>query len=68
MTDYRFLVGQHALLDSYPGKGGAGQVEVLRQMPCDVDGVPQYRIRAVGEGFERVVKEHQLSIVASARS
>jgi hypothetical protein len=61
MTDHRFPVGQHALLDSYPGKGGAGQVEVL-------DGVPQYRIRAVGEGFERVVKEHQLSIVASARS
>jgi hypothetical protein len=32
-----------------------------------VDGVPQYRIRALGESFERLAKEHQLSTVIAAR-
>jgi hypothetical protein len=68
MTDHRFFVGQHVMLDHNGLTRAAGQVEVLRRMPSDVDGVPQYRIRAIGEGFERFAKEHQLSTVAGARS
>ena len=64
MTDHRFLVGQHVTLDRNGLTRAAGQVEILRQMPSDVDGVPQYRIRAAGESFERFAKEHQLSTVA----
>ena len=63
MTDHRFLVGQHVMLDRNGLTRAAGQVEVLRQMPSDVDGVPQYRIRAVSEDFERFAREHQLSTV-----
>jgi hypothetical protein len=40
-------------------------VEVLRRMPSDVDGEPQYRIKASDEGFERSAKEHPLSTVRS---
>lgn len=67
MTDHCFLVGQHVMLDHNGLTRAAGQVEVLRHMPSGVDGVPQYRIRAAGESFERLAKEHQLSTVIAAR-
>jgi hypothetical protein len=35
-------------------------------LPSDVDGAPQYRVKSVGEGFERLAKEHQLSAVTAA--
>jgi hypothetical protein len=63
MTDHRFLVGQQVLLDRNALTRAAGVVEVLRQLPSDVDGAPQYRVKATGEGFERLAKEHQLSAV-----
>lgn len=63
MKDHRFLVGQQALLDHNALTRTTSTVEVLRQLPSDVDGSPQYRVRAGCEGFERLVKEHQLSVV-----
>ncbi len=65
MTNHRFLVGQQALLDHNALTRTASTVEVLRHLPSEVDGSPQYRVRAGGEGFERLVKEHQLSTVAA---
>ena len=61
MTSHRFLVGQQALLDHNALTRTTAIVEVLRHLPSDVDGAPQYRVRAGSEGFERLVKEHQLS-------
>ena len=66
MTAHRFFVGQQVLLDRNALTRGAGVVEVLRQLPSDVDGAPQYRVKSVGEGFERLAKEDQLSAVAAA--
>ena len=63
MTDHRFHVGQQVRLKHDALTRVAGSVEVLRKMPCDVDGAPQYRVRAVGDSFERLAKEHQLSAV-----
>jgi hypothetical protein len=34
--------------------------EILRQLPTDGDD-PQYRVKCASEGFERVVRESQLS-------
>jgi len=64
MTDHKFSIGQQVLFARNDlTKKVAEVVEVLRQMPSDVDGEPQYRIKASDEGFERSAKEHQLSTV-----
>ena len=63
MTDHRFSVGQQVMLERHERTKAKEMVEVLRQMPSDVDGEPQYRIKAGHESFERIVKEHQLSAV-----
>ena len=63
MTDHRFFVGQQVVLDRNIQAKTAQVVEVLRQMPSDVDGEPQYRVKANHESFERTAKEHQLSAV-----
>jgi hypothetical protein len=60
MTDHRFSIGQQVLLERHE-RTKAEVVEVLRQMPSDVDGEPQYRVKASHESFERTAKEHQLS-------
>jgi hypothetical protein len=63
MTDHKFSIGQQVLLARNSLTRVVEVVEVLRQMPSDVDGEPQYRIKANHESFERTVKEHQLSMV-----
>jgi hypothetical protein len=60
MTDHRFSIGQQVLLERHE-RTKAEVVEVVRQMPSDVDGEPQYRVKASHESFERTAKEHQLS-------
>ena len=63
MTDHRFTVGQQVTLERYERTKAAEVVEVLRQMPSDVDAEPQYRVKTCHESFERTAKEHQLSAV-----
>ena len=67
MTDHRFSIGQQVLLEHHE-RTKAEVVEVLRQMPSDVDGEPQYRVKASHESFERTAKEHQLSDASPALS
>jgi hypothetical protein len=60
MTDHRFSIGQQVLLERHE-RTKAEVVEVVRQMPSDEEGEPQYRVKASHESFERTAKEHQLS-------
>ena len=61
MTDHRFFVGQQVLLERHERTKVVEVVEVVRQMPSDEEGEPQYRVKASHESFERTAKEHQLS-------
>ena len=63
MTDHRFTVGQQVTLERYERTKVAEVVEVLRKMPSNVDGEPQYRVKTSHESFGRTAKEHQLSAV-----
>ena len=60
MTDHRFSIGQQVVLERHE-RTKAEVVEVVRQMPSDEEGEPQYRVKASHESFERTAKEHQLS-------
>lgn len=62
MTVHRFFIGQHVTLDHNALTRTAGMVEVMRHLPSDVDGSPQYRVRVIGDGFERLAKEVNLSV------
>jgi len=61
MSDHRFFVGQQVMLERRERTRAAEVVEVLRQIPSDVDGEPQYRVKASHESFERTARESQLS-------
>lgn len=67
MTDHRFLVGQHVILDTNPLMRGPEVVEVLRCLPSDVDGSPQYRVKVGREGYERFAREDHLSALMPAQ-
>ena len=67
MTDHRFSIGQQVLLERHE-RTKAEVVEVVRQMPSDEEGEPQYRVKASHESFERTAKEHQLSAAYPALS
>jgi hypothetical protein len=68
MTDHRFFVGQHVVLERHERTKVVEVVEVVRQMPSDEEGEPQYRVKASHESFERTAKEHQLSDASPALS
>jgi len=63
MATHRYKVGQ-ALVYS-PGRMGPMQFErtckVVKLLPADEGGVPQYRIQCTSEPTERVAKESALS-------
>lgn len=63
MTAHRFKVGQ--TLSYSPGHVGHREAtrscKVLRLMPTDESGMPQYRIQCTSEAVERVAKESMLS-------
>ena len=62
MTQHKFKVGQ--AVDYDPGRLGmrasSREYRVVRQLPPEGSDL-LYRIKSVGETFERVVKEHELS-------
>ena len=62
MTRHKFKVGQVVdfAAPRLSMRTAGRQYEVVRLLPSDGDQY-QYRIKAVGESFERMVKEGQLS-------
>ena len=68
MANHEFLVGQQVLLEGSAFTRAAAVVEIVRHLPLDVHGTPQYRVKASGERLERCASERQLTsaIPASA--
>ena len=62
MAHHKFKVGQ--LVDFVPSRPGTAisgrPYEIVRLLPAEA-GELQYRIKSKSEGFERVVKESELS-------
>ena len=62
MSQHKFRVGQ--VVDYNPGRLGmsasAREYKILRLLPADGSD-PLYRIKSVGEVFERVAKERELA-------
>jgi hypothetical protein len=61
MSEYKYRTGQ---VVEPASKGSSfipwGRYEVVRLMPPTMDGNNQYRIKALHDGHERVVKEGEL--------
>lgn len=53
----------------YSGESGShrtsGQYEIIRLLPETADGEPQYRLRKIPDGPERIAREHLLQTVRS---
>jgi hypothetical protein len=60
LKTHKYSIGQSVRFTSGPGRFGAnGSFKVVKLLPTDGD-EQQYRIKSVGEAFERVAKESQL--------
>ena len=61
MQEHKYRVGETVFYTSgMAGRGnGTGKYEVVRLLPSDGSDF-QYRIKSVGEAYERVAKESQL--------
>ena len=60
LKTHKYSIGQSVRFTSGPGRFGAnGSFKVVKLLPSDGD-EQQYRIKSVGEAFERVAKESQL--------
>lgn len=59
---HKFGIGQNVVFNGrLPGTMIAdGAFEIVRQLPPDVTGEPQYRVKSPRESHERVVGESQL--------
>jgi hypothetical protein len=63
MAQTKFSAGQRALVSRGGGFGGpTGAVSVVSVLPREA-GPQQYRVRADGETFERVIEEGRLEAV-----
>jgi hypothetical protein len=62
MPIHKFKVGQ--LVEFKPGRtampASSREYKIVRLLPADGED-PLYRIKSVGEPFDRVAKEHELS-------
>jgi hypothetical protein len=62
MQTHKYRVGQ--TVDFFPARKGTGpgssRCEILRLLPLEGED-PQYRVKCQTEGFERVLRESQLS-------
>lgn len=67
LRTHKFSVGQTVFYTSSPisRPGASGSYKVVRLLPSDGDDY-QYRIKHAGEAFERVAKESQLELIATA--
>jgi hypothetical protein len=58
---HKYTLGQSV---HYSGEGGPhnvpGEYEIVRLLPEDAAGDPQYRLRRKPDGPERVVREHMV--------
>jgi hypothetical protein len=61
LSAHRFSVGQtvHYTSNVYGRPGATGPYRIIKLLPAEGDDC-QYRIKSVGEAFERVAKESQL--------
>jgi hypothetical protein len=60
LKTHKFSIGQSVRYTAGPGRFGAsGTFKVVKLLPSEGD-EQQYRIKSVGEAFERVAKESQL--------
>lgn len=60
LKTYKYSLGQSVRYTAGPGRFGAsGSFKVVKLLPSEGD-EQQYRIKSVGEAFERVAKESQL--------
>lgn len=61
MNAHKFKVGE--MVEFHPGGSYLakmrGQYEVIRLLPAEGEG-PQYRLKSVADGHERIVREGQL--------
>jgi hypothetical protein len=60
---YTFQVGQvvRAIGRFRDRTGQEGVYEIVRLLPPDADGVPQYRIKSAAQGNERVVMQQEIA-------
>jgi hypothetical protein len=62
MPIHKYKIGQ--LVEFKPGRttmpASSREYKIVRLLPADGDD-PLYRIKSVGEPFDRVAKEHELS-------
>jgi len=63
MSQTKFSVGARARLTRGGVGSPAGEVSVVQALPKEA-GPPQYRVRADGETFERVIEEGRLEAVS----
>jgi hypothetical protein len=56
-----FKVGQLVAVHLTPRVGGGEVHEVIRLMPEDATGSPQYRVKSLTLGTERQVRESEIS-------
>jgi hypothetical protein len=61
VSGHKFSIGQAVFfMGGMAGRGGpSGSYRIVRQMPPE-NGDFQYRIKSVGEAYERVARESQL--------
>lgn len=60
LKTHKYSLGQSVRYTAGPGRFGAsGSFKVVKLLPSEGD-EQQYRIKSVGEAFERVAKESQL--------
>jgi hypothetical protein len=60
LKTHKYSIGQTVRYTAGPARFGAsGSFKVVKLLPSDGD-EQQYRIKSVGEAFERVAKESQL--------
>lgn len=59
---HKYHIAQTVTFSAEAGSLAAkGSYEIIRLLPPDAAGTPQYRIKTIGENHERVVRESQLT-------
>ena len=61
MKPHKFLVGQHVNVKCGLVLPATGVFRITARLPTDDAGEPQYRVKALNETHERMVKEFQLA-------
>ena len=62
MNGHKFEIGRVVRAETGPARSvPAGNYEIVQQLPArDADRDPQYRIKAVADGHERIVRQSDI--------